>query len=77
MTEPARRAGIAMITAMSFYGGMGDLLAGAAAEGVTGIERVIAAYAVSGWRLTTGAKATAELLFADTRRITYVDGLPQ
>jgi len=72
--EPAERAGVTVVTAMSFYGGMGDLLAGAVAEGMTGIERVISAYAVSGWRLTTGAKATAELLFADTRRITYEDG---
>ncbi|MEV1170534.1 saccharopine dehydrogenase NADP-binding domain-containing protein, partial [Nonomuraea sp. NPDC049784] len=74
MSEPARKAGIAMITAMSFYGGMGDLLAGAVAGGMTDIERVISAYAVSGWRLTAGAKKTAELLFADTQRITYADG---
>lgn len=74
LPEPAARAGVVMVTAMSFYGGMGDLLAGAAAAGLTGIERVIAAYAVSRWRLTAGAKATAELLFADTRRITYEDG---
>ncbi|WP_188189924.1 saccharopine dehydrogenase NADP-binding domain-containing protein [Nonomuraea sp. SYSU D8015] len=74
MQEPSRQAGITMITAMSFYGGMGDLLAGAVAEGLTGIDRVISAYAVTGWRLTTGARKTAELLFADTRRITYEDG---
>ncbi|MBF8184666.1 saccharopine dehydrogenase NADP-binding domain-containing protein [Nonomuraea sp. K274] len=74
MPEPARRAGVTMVTAMSFYGGMGDLLAGAVADGLTGIERVTSAYAVSGWRLTTAAKRTAELLFADTRRITYTDG---
>ncbi|TDD48329.1 NAD-dependent epimerase/dehydratase family protein [Nonomuraea terrae] len=74
MDEPARRAGITMVTAMSFYGGLGDLLAGAVATGMTDVERVITAYAVSGWRLTTGAKKTAELLFADTRRITFTDG---
>ncbi|RVX38591.1 saccharopine dehydrogenase-like protein [Nonomuraea polychroma] len=74
LQEPARQAGITMVTAMSFYGGTGDLLAGAVAEGLTGIDRVITAYSVSDWRLTTGAKQTAELLFADTRRITYTDG---
>ncbi|MBE1591861.1 saccharopine dehydrogenase NADP-binding domain-containing protein [Nonomuraea angiospora] len=74
MQEPARRAGVTMVTAMSFYGGTGDLLAAAVADGLTDVERVITAYAVSGWRLTTGAKQTAELLFADTRRITYTDG---
>ncbi|NUR91392.1 MAG: NAD-dependent epimerase/dehydratase family protein, partial [Nonomuraea sp.] len=74
MQEPARTAGSTMITAMSFYGGMGDLLAGAVAAGLTGVDRVISAYAVSGWRLTTGARKTAELLFADTSRITYTGG---
>ncbi|MFC4113406.1 saccharopine dehydrogenase NADP-binding domain-containing protein [Nonomuraea zeae] len=74
MSEPARQAGSTMITAMSFYGGLGDLLAGAVAEGLTDIDRVVTAYAVTGWRLTTAAKQTAELLFADTRRITYTDG---
>jgi hypothetical protein len=74
MTEPARQAGIKMITAMSFYGGMGDLLAGAVAKGMTGIDRVTTAYSVTGWRLTSAAKKTAELLFADTQRITYDDG---
>ncbi|SEF85263.1 Saccharopine dehydrogenase NADP binding domain-containing protein [Nonomuraea solani] len=74
MSEPARRAGITMVTAMSFYGGLGDLLTGAVAAGMTGIDRVTAAYAVTGWRLTTGARRTAELLFADTRRITYTEG---
>ncbi|WP_336204226.1 saccharopine dehydrogenase NADP-binding domain-containing protein [Nonomuraea sp. LPB2021202275-12-8] len=74
MPERAERAGIVMITAMSFYGGLGDLLAGAVAGGLTGVDRVTVAYAVTGWRLTTGARRTAELLFADTRRITYTDG---
>jgi len=75
MREPAERAGVAMVTAMSFYGGMGDLLAGAVAEGMGEVERVVAAYAVRGWRLTAGAKATAELLFAQTHRITFEDGV--
>ncbi|NUP80252.1 MAG: NAD-dependent epimerase/dehydratase family protein [Nonomuraea sp.] len=74
MPGPAKDAGITMITAMSFYGGMGDLLASAVAAGLTDIDRVTSAYAVSGWRLTTGARKTAELLFADTRRITYTGG---
>ncbi|MEW9548243.1 saccharopine dehydrogenase NADP-binding domain-containing protein [Nonomuraea sp. NPDC050783] len=74
LAGPARRAGVTMITAMSFYGGMGDLLAGAAGAGLSDVERVVTAYAVSGWRLTTGARRTAELLFADTRRITHDGG---
>jgi short subunit dehydrogenase-like uncharacterized protein len=74
MREPAERAGIVMITAMSFYGGLGDLLASAVAGGLTGVDRLVVAYAVTGWRLTTGARKTAELLFADTRRISYTEG---
>ncbi|WP_327092596.1 saccharopine dehydrogenase NADP-binding domain-containing protein [Nonomuraea sp. NBC_01738] len=74
MDPLARRAGIAMVTAMSFYGGFGDLLAGAVAAGVPDIGRLTVAYAVNGWRLTTGAKQTAELLFAATDRIVYEDG---
>lgn len=71
---PARRAGIVMVPSLSFYGGMGDLLSAAVTSGLTGIERVIVAYAVSGWRMTTGAKNTAAQLFAETERITFTGG---
>jgi Saccharopine dehydrogenase NADP binding domain len=72
--DPARRAGIVMVPSLSFYGGLGDLLSAAVTSRVTGIERVIVAYAVSGWRMTTGAKNTAAQLFAETERITFSDG---
>jgi short subunit dehydrogenase-like uncharacterized protein len=72
--DRARRAGIVMIPSLSFYGGMGDLLSAAAARGLTGVDRVIVAYAVSGWRMTTGAKNTAAQLFAETERITFSNG---
>ncbi|MCK2220223.1 saccharopine dehydrogenase NADP-binding domain-containing protein [Actinomadura sp. ATCC 31491] len=74
MVDELPEPGVPMVTAMSFYGGMGDLLAGAVAAGLDDIDRVVTAYAVSGWRLTTGARKTAELLFADTRRITFDGG---
>ena len=70
----ARRTGAVMVPSVSFYGGLGDLLAGAVAAGRTGIERVVVGYAVTGWRLTPGAKATATQLFAETDRISYTDG---
>jgi hypothetical protein len=70
----AQRAGIVMIPALSFYGGMGDLLSAAVTGDLPGIERVIVAYSVSGWRMTTGAKNTAAQLFAETERITFSDG---
>lgn len=72
--DSARRSGATMVPGLSFYGGFGDLLASAAAGHLPDVERIIAAYAVTGWRMTSGAKQTAEQLFADTRRITYSDG---
>jgi hypothetical protein len=72
--EPARRAGITLLPSVSFYGGLGDLLAGAVARDVADIERITVAYAVANWKMTTSAVETARLLFADTERIGWVDG---
>lgn len=72
--ERAQRAGITMLPSVSFYGGLGDLLAGAVARGVTEIDRVTVAYHVTNWMMTHGAVETARLLFADTDRIGYADG---
>ncbi|GAA2729123.1 saccharopine dehydrogenase NADP-binding domain-containing protein [Actinocorallia aurantiaca] len=74
LQETARRNGVAMVPGLSFYGGLGDLLAGAVTEGMDELDVVTIAYAVSGWRMTTGAKDTAEQLFAETERITFTDG---
>lgn len=70
----AQRTGAVLIPGLSFYGGLGDLLASAVTDGLGALERVIVAYAVSGWRLTPGAKKTAAQLFAETERITFTDG---
>ncbi|MGW8376579.1 saccharopine dehydrogenase NADP-binding domain-containing protein [Streptomyces sp. ODS28] len=70
----AQRTGSVMIPGLSFYGGLGDLLAGAVADGLSAVDKLIVAYAVTGWRLTTGAKNTAAQLFAETQRITFTDG---
>ncbi|NNH74697.1 NAD(P)H-binding protein [Nocardia uniformis] len=75
--ERAQRAGIAMLPSVSFYGGLGDLLAGAVARGVPEIDRITVAYAVSNWMMTHGAVETARLLFADTERIGFADGEQQ
>jgi saccharopine dehydrogenase-like NADP-dependent oxidoreductase len=74
---PAQRTGAIMIPALSFYGGLGDLLAGAVTDGMAGIDRVTIAYAVTGWRMTTGALNTARQLFAETERIGFSDGALQ
>ncbi|MFG2500903.1 saccharopine dehydrogenase NADP-binding domain-containing protein [Streptomyces sp. NPDC048441] len=73
----AQRTGAVMIPGLSFYGGLGDLLAGALADGIARIDRIdriVIAYAVNGWRLTTGAKNTATHLFAETERLTFSEG---
>ncbi|WP_409060971.1 saccharopine dehydrogenase NADP-binding domain-containing protein [Streptomyces sp. SYP-A7185] len=70
----AQRTGAVMIPSLSFYGGLGDLLAGAVADGIAGVDRIVVAYAVNGWRLTTGAKNTATHLLAETERLTFSDG---
>jgi hypothetical protein len=70
----AQRTGAVMVPSLSFYGGLGDLLAGAVADGIADIDRIVVAYAVNGWRLTTGAKNTATHLFAETERLTFSDG---
>ncbi|GAA2094125.1 saccharopine dehydrogenase NADP-binding domain-containing protein [Streptomyces albiaxialis] len=70
----AERTGTLLVPGVSFYGGLGDLLASAVADGLPAVERIVLAYAVSGWRLTTGAKNTAAQLFAETERLTYADG---
>ncbi|MFE3190866.1 saccharopine dehydrogenase NADP-binding domain-containing protein [Nocardia sp. NPDC059240] len=75
--EPAQRAGITMLPSVSFYGGLGDLLAGAVARGVADIDRITVAYHVTNWMMTHGAVETARLLFADTDRIGYEDGQPR
>ncbi|MGV9665541.1 saccharopine dehydrogenase NADP-binding domain-containing protein [Nocardia niigatensis] len=76
-TEPAQRAGITMLPSVSFYGGLGDLLAGAVARGISDIDRITVAYNVTNWMMTHGAVETARLLFADTDRIGYENGEPR
>ncbi|MFI1917315.1 saccharopine dehydrogenase NADP-binding domain-containing protein [Nocardia sp. NPDC020380] len=72
--ESAQRAGITMLPSVSFYGGVGDLLAGAVGRGVSDIERITLAYSVSNWMMTHGAVESARLLFADTDRIGWSEG---
>ncbi|WP_372348097.1 saccharopine dehydrogenase NADP-binding domain-containing protein [Streptomyces sp. KL116D] len=70
----AERTGAVLIPQMSFYGGLGDLLAAAAADGLGDVEKVTVGYAVTGWRMTQGAVDTANLLIGEIDRISYADG---
>ena len=71
---PAERAGVLVCPGLSFYGGFGDLLAAAVSEGLPAVEKVTVGYAVSGWRMTTGARNTAEQLLNEVERITFSAG---
>jgi uncharacterized protein YbjT (DUF2867 family) len=66
--EAAARAGVVVVPAMAFYGGLGDLLATAAmapaatgAAGWTGADEVSIAYALDGWRPTAGTLAAGRV----------------
>lgn len=59
---PARAAGIAVVPAMGFYGGLGDLLAADAAAGLENVDRLTVAYAVDNWLLTQASRDTAAIM---------------
>jgi short subunit dehydrogenase-like uncharacterized protein len=55
----AREAGIAVVPAMAFYGGLGDLLATAAMGEWQTADAVSIAYALSSWKPTPGTRASS------------------
>ena len=56
----ARAAGVTVLPAMAFYGGLADLLASAALDGATEADAVDIAVALDGWRPTRGTRLTGE-----------------
>lgn len=66
-------AGIPIVPAVAFYGGLADLLATAAIGDWRTADHVTIAYALSGWRPTPGTRATGRVSAQrrDGRRITY------
>jgi saccharopine dehydrogenase-like NADP-dependent oxidoreductase len=71
--DRARQAGIVIVPAMAFYGGLGDLLATAAMDDWTTADEICIAYALSSWKPTLGTRATTQLSRQrrDGRRIVY------
>jgi short subunit dehydrogenase-like uncharacterized protein len=63
---PARIAGIPMVMAVGFYGGLGDLLVTAALGDWREADEVTLAYALSSWKPTAGTRRTIEM--AEARR---------
>lgn len=56
----ARDAGVAVIPAMAFYGGLGDLLATAAMGDWTSADEISVAVALDSWKPTRGTRLTGE-----------------
>jgi hypothetical protein len=74
--QRARDAGTVVVPAMAFYGGLGDLLATAAAPGWTSADEVTIAYGLSSWQPTPGTLAAGKVSRQrrEGRRIAYRDG---
>ena len=81
--EAAREADIAIVPAMAFYGGLGDLLATAALADWTGADTIELGVALDSWLPTrgtrlTGARNTARrLVVSDGRLDLLPDPAPQ
>jgi hypothetical protein len=74
-SERARAAGITVVPAAAFYGGLGDLLATAAMGDWPAADRISIAYALSSWRPTEGTRKTGRVSARrrDGGRIRYAD----
>jgi hypothetical protein len=68
-------AGIPIVPAVAFYGGLGDLLATAAIGDWPSADHLTIAYALSSWHPTPGTRATGRVSAQrrDGRRIAYFD----
>jgi short subunit dehydrogenase-like uncharacterized protein len=62
----ALQVGVALVPAVGFYGGLGDLLATAAMGDWPQVDRITLAYALSSWKPTAGTRSTIEA--AEKRR---------
>jgi len=56
----AKAAGVTVLPAMAFYGGLADLLASAALDGATDADAVDIAVALDGWHPTRGTRLTGD-----------------
>ena len=60
LDAPARAAGVAVIPAMAFYGGLADLLVTAALDGESGADEVEVAIGLDRWWPTAGTRVTGD-----------------
>ncbi|MGZ9932578.1 saccharopine dehydrogenase NADP-binding domain-containing protein [Streptomyces sp. NC-S4] len=75
-TRAARTARVPVVPAMAFYGGLGDLLVGAAMGEWTAADEVHVAYGLSSWRPTAGTRKAGEVSHERRggRRVRFSDG---
>ncbi|MFF7637965.1 saccharopine dehydrogenase family protein [Kitasatospora sp. NPDC008050] len=74
--DRARAAGVVVVPAMAFYGGLGDLLVTAAMGDWTAADEAHVAYGLSGWHPTAGTR-TAGAVSRQRRgggRVVYANG---
>ena len=72
----AHEAGIVIVPAMAFYGGLGDLLATAAMDDWTAADEICIAYGLSSWKPTPGTRIAGQVSRQrrDGRRIVFAKG---
>ncbi|MFJ8148866.1 saccharopine dehydrogenase family protein [Streptomyces sp. NPDC096048] len=74
--DRARHAGVAIVPAMAFFGGLGDLLASAAMGDWTVADEAHIAYGLSDWHPTAGTRTAGAVSRQrrDGRRVRYTGG---
>ncbi|MHA7960333.1 saccharopine dehydrogenase family protein [Streptomyces sp. L500] len=74
--ERAEAAGVAVVPAMAFFGGLGDLLVTAALGDRRSADEVSLAYALSSWHPTAGTRASSAVSRErrEGRRLVHADG---
>ena len=60
LDSPARAAGVAVVPAMAFYGGLADLLVTSALDGGSGADEVEVAIGLDRWWPTAGTRVTGD-----------------
>ncbi|WP_432752566.1 trans-acting enoyl reductase family protein [Streptomyces sp. JL2001] len=74
--EPARAAGVPVVPAMAFFGGLGDLLVTAAMGDRTAADEAHVAYGLSSWHPTPGTRTAGAVSRQrrDGRHVRFRDG---
>ncbi|MBT2450777.1 saccharopine dehydrogenase NADP-binding domain-containing protein [Streptomyces sp. ISL-43] len=77
--EAARKSGTAVVPAMAFYGGLGDLLVTAAMGEWTAADEVHVAYGLTSWHPTPGTRTAGEVSHERRagRRVRFTGGALQ